>query len=78
MDWDGQVLGEWGGDKAPGGGAQQHHDWAHLPNGHTLVLANLIHPVVGFSEPQVRDDVVHEIAQSDEIVWKWIASEHLE
>jgi len=78
VDWDGKTVWEWGGDKAPGGAAQQHHDWQRLPNGNTLILANLAHPVPGFAEPQVLDDVVYEISPGGEIVWKWIASEHLD
>jgi hypothetical protein len=78
LDWDGKVVWEWGGDKAPGGAAQQHHDWQRLPNGNTLILANLAHPVEGFAQPKVLDDVAYEISPNGEIVWKWIASEHLE
>jgi hypothetical protein len=49
-----------------------------LPNGNTLILANLLHPVPGFSQPQVLDDVIYEIEPGGGIVWKWIASEHLD
>ena len=78
VDWDGKTVWEWGGDKAPGGAADQHHDWRRLPNGNTLILANLLHPVPGFSQPQVLDDVIYEIEPGGAIVWKWIASEHLD
>ncbi len=57
--------------------AQQHHDWARLPNGNTAVLANLVHAVPGFKLPQVLDDVVYEVNPAGEVVWSWIASEHL-
>ena len=40
LDWDGNVVWQWG-ETAPGGAAQQHHDWARLPNGNTLVLSVL-------------------------------------
>jgi len=76
LDWDGKVVWSFG-DKAPGGAAQQHHDWARLPNGNTVVLANLVHPVKGFKQPQVLDDVIYEVNPAGEVVWKWIASEHL-
>jgi hypothetical protein len=49
-----------------------------LPNGNTLILANFLHPVPGFSQPQVLDDVIYEIEPGGAIVWKWIASEHLD
>ncbi len=78
VDWDGKTVWEWGGDKAPGGAADQHHDWRRLPNGNTLILANLLHPVPGFFQPQVLDDVIYEIEPGGAIVWKWIASEHLD
>jgi len=30
LDWDGNIVWQWG-ETAPGGAAQQHHDWARLP-----------------------------------------------
>ncbi|ACK49385.1 conserved hypothetical protein [Methylocella silvestris BL2] len=78
VDWDGKAIWEWGGDQAPGGAAQQHHDWRRLPSGDTAILANLVHPVKGFSQPQLLDDVIYEIGPKGDIVWKWIASDHLE
>ena len=78
VDWDGKAVWQWGTDKAPGGAAQQHHDWRRLPNGNTVILANLLHPVPGFAQPQVLDDVAYEIGPDGAIVWKWIASEHLD
>jgi hypothetical protein len=76
LDWDGKVVWTFG-DKAPGGIAKQHHDWARLPNGNTVLLANLVHPIKGFKQPQVLDDVVYEVNPAGAVVWKWIASEHL-
>jgi hypothetical protein len=61
----------------PGGSAKQHHDWRRLTNGNTLVLANLVHPVAGFTAPQVLDDVIYEVNKQGDIVWQWVASEHL-
>jgi len=89
LDWSGKVLWQWGagGDAyasaevqtaaAPGGAAKQHHDWRRLANGNTLVLANLVHPVKGFSAAQVLDDVIYEVTPSGAIVWQWTASEHV-
>ncbi|MGJ0484711.1 MAG: aryl-sulfate sulfotransferase [Methylomicrobium sp.] len=76
LDWEGKTVWSFG-DKAPGGAAQQHHDWARLPNGNTVVLANWVHPVKGFKQPEVLDDVVYEVNPAGEVVWKWVASEHL-
>jgi hypothetical protein len=77
LDWDGQTVWQFG-DKAPGGFARQHHDWARLPNGNTIVLANLTHAVPGFKQKQVLDDVFYEVNPAGEIVWRWVASDHLE
>ncbi len=77
LDWEGQVVWRFG-DQAPGGLAQQHHDWARLPNGHTLVLANLRHAVAGFRQPEILDDVAYEVDAGGAIAWRWVASEHLD
>lgn len=77
LDWDGKPVWKFG-EKAPGGLAQQHHDWARLPNGNTVVLANVVHAVPGFKLPQLLDDVVYEVNPSGEVVWTWVASEHLD
>ena len=77
LDWNGNVVWRFG-DKAPGGLAQQHHDWARLANGNTIVLANLVHSVAGFKQTRVLDDVVYEVNPSGEIVWKWLASDHFD
>ncbi|HEY1148310.1 MAG TPA: aryl-sulfate sulfotransferase [Pseudoduganella sp.] len=89
LDWNGKVLWQWGvggdayasasvqGAGAPGGAAKQHHDWRRLPNGNTLVLANLVHAVKGFSAAQMLDDVIYEVTPSGAIAWQWVASEHL-
>ena len=77
LDWDSQVRWRFGA-QAPGGLAQQHHDMARLPNGNTLVLANLRHAVPGFRQAEVLDDVAYEVDPAGAIVWRWVASEHLE
>lgn len=77
LDWDGNVVWKFG-EKAPGGLALQHHDWARLPNGNTEVLANLSHPIAGFKLPQLLDDVVYEVNPAGEVVWTWIAAEHID
>jgi hypothetical protein len=76
LDWDGKVVWRFG-EKAPEGLARQHHDWGRLPNGNTLVLANLTHAVPGFKQPHLLDDVFYEVNPAGEIVWRWVAAEHL-
>jgi hypothetical protein len=77
LDWDGRIVWQWG-SQAPGGAARQHHDLHRLPNGDTLMLANVIHPGPGFSLPTITDDAIYQVSPRGEIVWKWLASEHLE
>jgi hypothetical protein len=77
LDWNDAVVWQWGSE-APGGAARQHHDLHRLRNGDTLILANIIHPVPGFSLPTITDDAIYEVSPHGEIVWKWVASEHLE
>ena len=76
LDWDGHERWRFGA-KAPGGLAQQHHDFARLPDGNTLVLANLRHAVPGFRQAEVLDDVAYEVDPTGAITWRWVASEHL-
>ena len=71
-------MWSWGGDQAPTGAARQHHDWKRLANGNTLVLANLPHPIEGFAQAKVLDDAIYEVTPKGEIVWRWLASEHLD
>ena len=77
LDWDGNVRWRFG-PQAPDGLALQHHDWARLANGHTLVLANLRRAIPGFRQRESLDDVFYEVDESGAIVWRWAASEHLE
>src|SRR5579863_6109128 len=77
VDWNGKVLWEWG-EKAPGGGANQNHDWYRLANGNTLLIAALVHHVDGFKAAQILDQAIYEVTPAGEIVWKWLTSDHLE
>jgi len=77
LDWDGRIVWQWGSE-APGGAARQHHDLHRLANGNTLILSEMSHVVTGFTLPKVTDDSIYEVNPRGEIVWKWLASEHLE
>ncbi len=77
LDWDGKAVWTFG-DKMPDGLARQHHDWARLPNGNTLVLSNLVHPVKAFKMPHLLDDVVYEVNPQGHVVWSWVAADHLD
>jgi len=76
LDWDGNIVWQWG-ETAPGGAAQQHHDWARLPNGDTLVLSVLSYQIPDFTLPKQLDDVICEVTPKGDIVRKWIAGDHL-
>ncbi|ENX49573.1 MULTISPECIES: aryl-sulfate sulfotransferase [Acinetobacter] len=76
IDWNGKTVWQWSGEsKIPA--AQQHHDIRRLPNGNTLILANLVHKVSGFKVPEVIDDVIYEVDAQGKTVWSWKASDHL-
>jgi hypothetical protein len=77
LNWAGDVVWSWG-EKAPDGAAKQHHDYRRLANGNTLVLAHWLHPIPGFTLPKLLDDVVYEVTPKGDIVWRWVASEHLD
>ncbi|CAM3676756.1 arylsulfotransferase family protein [Polaromonas hydrogenivorans] len=90
VDWNGQVVWRWSGAQAqqaygsPDGAAaagpavRQHNDWRRLPNGNTAVLVSYAHPVAGFAADKVIDDAIYEVSPQGEVVWRWVASEHLE
>lgn len=71
QDWDGNTV--W---QAPGGAARQNHDWRRLPNGNTLLLVSVNNTVLGYKN--IGDQAIYEVSPQGKIVWKWIASEHLD
>jgi hypothetical protein len=76
LDWDGKTIWEWGA-QAPGGAARQNHDWARLANGNTLLLVALPRAVKGLGPKEIGDQALYEVAPDGQIVWKWIAGDHL-
>ena len=76
LDWSGKVVWEWGKD-APGGAARQNHDWHRLPNGNTLLLVTLVHDVPSLSAQPVGDQAIYEVTPAGAIVWKWVATDHI-
>jgi hypothetical protein len=77
LDWEGKTVWTFG-EKALDKLARQHHDFDRLPNGNTLVLANLVHPIKGFKQPRLLDDVIYEVDPAGDVVWTWTAGDHLE
>lgn len=76
LDWKGNIVWQWKGEKTAAH-AHQHHEIERLKNGNTLLLANRIHKIKGFKLDRTIDDVIYEVSPQGEIVWQWLASEHL-
>ena len=68
LDWHGHLV--W---KCP---MRAHHDFARLPNGHTLVVSRreLQHPWTGRGE--LTCDVLVELTPENETVWEWKVEAH--
>jgi hypothetical protein len=77
LDWTGRIVWEWG-PKAPGGRAGQTHDLCRLANGNTLVLSMRDVVPAAISRLPVKDQVVFEVTRQGDVVWTWVASEHLD
>ncbi len=76
LDWQGKTVWQWG-KKAPGGAALQNHDLARLANGNTLLIATLPHVIAEFSSVPINDQAIYEVDPAGDIVWKWVASDHM-
>jgi hypothetical protein len=77
LSWDGEIVWEWG-RQAPGGAARQNHDWELLPNGNRLILVTVPRVVPGLGDRVVGDQGLYEVAPDGEIVWQWLAGDHLD
>ncbi|MFB7873874.1 aryl-sulfate sulfotransferase [Nocardia sp. NPDC056064] len=78
LDWSGERVWEWG-SRAPGGAARQNHDWQLLPNGNRLLLVTVPRVVAQLGIPAtVGDQGLYEVAPDGEIVWQWLAGDHLD
>jgi hypothetical protein len=77
LDWNGKIVWNWG-TEVPGGLLRQHHDIRRLPNGDTLILANIYHHLPGFKLPKMLDDAIYDVSPQGRIVWRWVISDHLD
>ncbi len=77
LDWDGNVVWEWG-EKAPGGQARQNHDLCRLANGNTLLISKREFDVPSIHSELFTDQPLYEVAPEGNIVWEWIPHEHFE
>ncbi|KAA0114421.1 aryl-sulfate sulfotransferase [Mycolicibacterium sp. P9-22] len=76
LSWDGEPVWEWG-QQAPGGAARQNHDWELLPNGNRLILVTVPRVVPDLGDQTTGDQGLYEVTPSGEIVWQWLAGDHL-
>jgi hypothetical protein len=76
LDWDGNIVWQWG-EQAPGGAARQNHDWARLANGNTIIVATLDRVVPSLSKKSVADQALYEITPKGDIVWTWRVADHI-
>ncbi|MGW1738255.1 aryl-sulfate sulfotransferase [Nocardia sp. NPDC001965] len=76
LDWSGNRVWEWG-TQAPGGAARQNHDWELLPNGNRLLLVTVPRVVPDLGESTVGDQGLVEVDGHGDIVWQWLAGDHL-
>jgi hypothetical protein len=77
LDWDGHLEWEWG-TEAPGGAARQNHDWELLPNGNWLILVTVPRTVPALGDHVIGDQGLYEVTPAGEIVWQWLAGDHLD
>ncbi|GGK44744.1 aryl-sulfate sulfotransferase [Nocardia camponoti] len=78
LNWEGDVVWQWG-EQAPGGAARQNHDWELLPNGNRLLLVTVPRVVEQLGIPDtVGDQGLLEVSPDGEIVWQWLAGDHLD
>ena len=76
MDWDANIVWQWG-EMAPEGLARQNHDLCRLANGNTLLISKRDYDVEALHSATFTDQPLYEVKPSGEIVWEWVAHEHL-
>ncbi|WP_319449371.1 MULTISPECIES: aryl-sulfate sulfotransferase [unclassified Mycobacterium] len=77
ISWDGDLVWQWGA-QAPGGAARQNHDWELLPNGNRMFLVTVPRVVPSLGTDVVGDQGLYEVTPDGELVWTWLAGDHLE
>ena len=77
MDWDGNVVWQWG-EEAPGGMARQNHDLCRLASGNTLLISKQEYSVPSIHDEAFMDQPFYEVTPEGKIVWEWVAHEHLD
>jgi len=73
--------------------ARQHHDWQRedypagyyspearpsIQGGNTLILTHVNHAKPAIADATLEDDRLIEVSPAGEIVWQWVASDHLD
>ncbi len=73
--------------------ARQHHDWQRegspvgyyapgaepsVTSGHTLIMTHKNVTVPEISDKRLEDDYILEVSWSGEVLWEWLASDHID
>ncbi|MAE62646.1 MAG: hypothetical protein CMJ18_00105 [Phycisphaeraceae bacterium] len=76
FNWENEVVWEYRMDER----VEQHHDFARLPNGNTMILQRkkTEHevPLPQISDRPVRDDYITEVTPDGDTVWAWHTNDH--
>ena len=80
-------------DGKPVWSARQHHDWQRedypagyyspdakpsVLGGNTLLLTHTNHTSTGIADATLEDDRLIEVSPAGDVVWEWLASDHVE
>lgn len=77
VDWDGNVVWEWGSN-APEGEARQNHDLHRLADGNTLLISKRMYNRPDLHDKPFMDQPIYEVTPAGDIVWDWVAHDHFE
>ena len=76
FNWENEVVWEYRMDEC----VEQHHDFARLPSGNTMILQrNKLEnekPLPQISDKPVRDDFITEVTPEGKTVWEWHTNDH--
>ena len=76
FNWENEVVWEYRMHEQ----VEQHHDFARLSNGNTMILQRkklpYEKPLPDITDKPVRDDFITEVTPDGEIVWQWHTNDH--
>ena len=77
LDWDGTIVWQWGETRAGRRGAAASRLGPSSQRRHLGPCRSLSYSIPGFALPKQLDDAIYEVTPNGDIVWKWIAGDHL-